>query len=362
MHMFKIFTLFLLFSYYGMCLSERPKQVETWSHDAYMAHARRDVTSYFWGLDGTDSLYFENSYNENNIVSFLLENNQGAKDIYVVDLGAGRGARLKNFADFINSSVDVDIDVTFHLINFRAEKYVNSEQVIDRKCVIYNFGNVEIENIDQELIRLGLEKTKFALVLSRWTFVHFVDPLRPFLAMYDRLSENGIMLVDSFKIPTIDSPFSPAQPFLLRDQLPLFNVLKLLGCDFAAIVAQEPGGYGLPFIIRRGENVVQNQFKYDEKSSYAATISRTYQSTKRAGYDLGNVLMWPNFSDIKKSIDSILTNPSFNPRKTAITPSEEFFNILVAHKLFNENTHGKFILTESMLEVLSENVSTPETL
>ena len=131
----------------------------------------------------------------------------------VLDLGCGVGGFLQGLKERF-SNVEV---MGMTAADFRPTRY-NSEHlaISDKEYIVGNLENL-IEHP-------AMQGKKFDLIVSNMTFRHLVDPLGTICQAYELLSENGILLVDTFQLNGIS----------VDDQYP--EIFKQAGCEHIELV------------------------------------------------------------------------------------------------------------------------------
>ncbi|NGX37072.1 MAG: Trans-aconitate 2-methyltransferase [Chlamydiae bacterium] len=149
----------------------------------------RSIHYLYWGQD-KDYTFIDSQGSVAGIkASKIAEEFASKKKFAVLDLGCGVGSFLQGLKErFPNVKV---MGVT--AADFRPTRY-NSEglKIPDEEYVVAN-----LENLNQIQ---ALKGEKFDFIVSSVTFRHLSDPLGVLCQAYDLLNENGVLLVDDFRL------------------------------------------------------------------------------------------------------------------------------------------------------------------
>lgn len=176
--------------------NKRPKSILD-AIDRSFEALRKYSRSSFCLYNG-DTTYKICEIDEKALITALIASAPKQKKFYFLDIGAG------NFqlGDYLAHHFDqcLAVDITIHIISVRGESYSGKEIRKTKRCIIYNFGNFKVEDLNRELQKHKLDMcNKVDLVVSRFCFRHLVDPVGTFIQMYNLLCpQRGYCLMDGF--------------------------------------------------------------------------------------------------------------------------------------------------------------------
>ena len=199
-----------------LCYSQRPLEVQQKIDTCFEELANQQRSD--WYYNGEDNKYEICDINEHRwVVAFIKKNCSEKKDFYVMDIGAGKFCLGKAIADTINQQIlegNLPKDISVTILNLRGEQNPNEESIQSGNCHLLNLGAFKIENILEEFKKRNISiENKVDLILSRWTFIHFVDPVGTFAQTLQLLRpETGLLLMDRFNYlyenQTFDNTFT----------------------------------------------------------------------------------------------------------------------------------------------------------
>ncbi len=180
---------------------DRPEEVKLLQDKVFENIAFRVESS--WTYNG-ESLYHMGAIDERLLITYLVKSAPQQKEFYLLDIGAGNFQWGKSMAEYINQAETISLDKTFHIISVRGERNLATERrykgTQTGKCILYELGEIKIEDLEQELERHGLAvKDKLDVIVSRWSLRHLIDPLGTFKQAYDLVRpQKGFLLMDGF--------------------------------------------------------------------------------------------------------------------------------------------------------------------
>lgn len=178
----------------------RPAYIQTAIDERFTKLAAKEKSK--WGYNGR-KVYELCAVNEHKLLANLIENNASQKDFYVIDIGAGDYQWVNAVADFINEQVRQKVlpnDIAVHVVGVGAEKCQTVEGKKSGNCFLYKYGQIKIEEIDDELSKKeSLRGKKFDLIVSSMTLRHLVDSVGTFSRIYyNLLQTNGYFFFSKF--------------------------------------------------------------------------------------------------------------------------------------------------------------------
>ena len=174
----------------------------------------------FLGID--DNAFFDR---------ILKESPTEQENFYVLDVGAGDFSWGKALVRYINKE-NLSPKIKVHIVSVTGEKYKGVDIQEIGSCKQYNIGAFNIENIEDIFSKskeIGLKDVKFDWIVSRYTFIHLVDPAGTFSQCYDLLKPGGFISMDGFPINYHNHPKitrrnsiveflqDVGEPYLIRD-------------------------------------------------------------------------------------------------------------------------------------------------
>src|SRR3990167_8095058 len=125
---------------------------------------------------------------------------EAKETFYVLDVGAGDFSWGKALVRYINKE-NLSPKIKVHIVSVTGEKYKGVDIQEIGSCKQYNIGAFNIENIEDIFSKskeIGLKDVKFDWIVSRYTFIHLVDPAGTFSQCYDLLKPGGFISMDAF--------------------------------------------------------------------------------------------------------------------------------------------------------------------
>jgi hypothetical protein len=156
-----------------------------------------------WGKFNGEKHYSLLGINEHLLLKQMIKDAYPQqKEFYVMDIGAGNFEWGRSIAGDINGDESIPNDIVLHIIGIRAEKNTDPEKIQKGKCILYELGKFPIENMANEFHKRNYDfSQKIDIIVSRWTFVHFVDSLGTFIQAYNYLRpKTGVILMDGFRL------------------------------------------------------------------------------------------------------------------------------------------------------------------
>jgi len=239
--------------------TSRPQETQKFIDCAF--DSRKIYTFSGWGTyNGSEFGYGLMHLDEIKILKQIIQDHPERKDFYILDIGAGNFAFSYGLAKMINKDNAISSDIKIHLYGVRAEGGTglgdtqDISEFIGNKCVLHNLGLFKTENLFESLKERNINlKNKFDFIVSRWSFVHFVDPIGTLEQAYDLLiPQSGIILMDSFRLLLQDDPTNESPKNLLN----MWNFLESLKVPYIASLSgvQYNSHAGLNFMIKRPHN------------------------------------------------------------------------------------------------------------
>jgi len=180
---------------------DRPEAVVKRINLAFKKISSSEEAYFFYGGES----YYKCLTNESAIVKHIIQSHPQKKDFYVLDIGAGNYKFSIELAKRINEEVEnnnIAQDIKLHIVGINGEDTHDTEISDTGICKLYNFGNIKVENLHDELIRKGLD-VEFDFAVSSWTLRHLVDSLGTFIQAHEMLSADsntGYFLFDGFPL------------------------------------------------------------------------------------------------------------------------------------------------------------------
>lgn len=156
-----------------------------------------------WHNQGEVGLYRLMGLREEDIIHSLVKRKreEGKKNIYLLDVGAGRGAWGKAIERFLKSNGFLNCGIHFHIISVTGGDLLEKDSIITNDNVtLYSFNKFKIENIIAEFKNRDLEiENQADLIVIRSTLEHLADPLGTLSQLYKLLTnKDGILLGTGF--------------------------------------------------------------------------------------------------------------------------------------------------------------------
>lgn|GEM_PF-1523337 len=298
----------------GLDWTKRPQDVQSEIESAFSDLSGHAYSG--WGKFNGETHYYLMGIDEYALLKkIILEAPSTQKEFYVLDIGAGNFSLGEGIANFINGDKDLPNDITVHIFGIRGEKNAEDPIIKDKRCVRYNLGAFPIENMESEFKKLGFDlEGKLDLIVSRWTFVHFVDPVGTFVQAYNLLRpQTGLVLMDGFRLLFEDSKEGDYwfQEVYEYGPKSTYNFGRQMMNFFAVLQA--------PFLVRnKGERAARYQFIVRRPNASPIAIPMDYitkiqVATRSPHFTWGslyvtqykrlfsplkdNAFTWPNESD-----------------------------------------------------------------
>jgi hypothetical protein len=182
-------------------LGNRPPEVQDAVNRAF--EQNKNATS--WPYDG--SYYYTLMGIDEEKLFALLVCDEHKNDIYIVDVGCGKGGwgRLaRNF--FLRNEAWKNSGKRIHIFSITGGR--ECEDIVEQTdhVTLYQLNQFKIENIDEEFSKRGFNlKNKVDVIVSNWTLRHLVDPFRTLEQMYNLLADKGILMSNGFLFKLDDS-------------------------------------------------------------------------------------------------------------------------------------------------------------
>ncbi len=179
----------------------------------------------------------------------------------------------------------------FHIFSLTGGKEcVNGVQ--ENGCVThYQFNQFKIENIDEELAKLGFNlKGKVDLIISDWTLRHLVDPFGTLKRMYSLLTpKQGMLLSNGFLFKFYDSDKIEAFPYKNENILAHTSAIPLFrhydsGRDAGQFLLVRTDENELIIPLEYDGNVSQIPNNYQCSSAMVTVFKKGYISQRDAEY------------------------------------------------------------------------------
>ncbi len=180
-------------------LADRPAAVQAAVDQAFGRLAEKS-NSYWSVFNGdTSKFYGLAALDDDQLLLYVLHNRsrKGQKIIRIADFGGGRHAWTRERMRVVNAEPGLPDDLKVHFFSLRAEGGKEHWGLEDRRCVLFEYHQCEIEDLPQALEERFIHEP-FDLIVSHWTFRHCADPLMAAKLAYDRLSADGFFLSDGF--------------------------------------------------------------------------------------------------------------------------------------------------------------------
>lgn len=126
---------------------------------------------------------------------------KGKDDIYLIDVGCGKGCWGKKAMDvLLHNQACQKSEKHFYIFSITGGQECKKEVYSKDNVTHYIFNQFKIENIDEEFLKRGFDlKNKVDLIVSRWTLRHLVDPFGTLKRIYNLLTPlQGTLLAHGF--------------------------------------------------------------------------------------------------------------------------------------------------------------------
>lgn len=247
---------------------ERTSEINLCILSAFKAIAGNTQSQWGW-FNGSDSYGISGIKEHKLMKKIVREAAFGNKDFYALDIGAGDYQWGRSLAEYLNKKKDIPEDVKIHIIGIRGETNLDRAVTELGQCMLYEFGQFQIEAIVDEFQRRGLQLTnKVDLAVSRWCFRHLVDPVGTFAQVYDLLRpKTGYLLLDGFYFLHENENMSDKSLYFNGRMIRLFLET------------------GAPFLTRRhDDNRSLDHFILNKPDDRPCRIKKQYIGTAYPGY------------------------------------------------------------------------------
>ena len=193
------------------------------------------------------------------IKKIILQAPPEQKKFYVLDIGAGNFQWGWFLVHFIEEQPDFPSDVKMHIICVRGERNLDDRIIETDRCKLYKIGAFKIEEIIDQFKKQGLFlENKVDIILSRWTFRHFTDPVGTFIQTFNLLRpKTGLLLMDGFL-------------FLLQNQ-------NRSSCFYTRNMIQLLFDTKAPFLMNEFSSCrSMNQFVLQRPNKYSCQLPMSY--------------------------------------------------------------------------------------
>lgn len=194
-------------------LGDRPMQVQENCDRSFEGNKKIGQGS--WLYDGSSDYYGLVDLDEDELFQQLAHKNYKEDNIYIIDVGCGRGGWGKHAFDVLKDDKYNKSGKHFHIFNLTGAE--ECEDLIEHKgnVTLYQFNQFKIENIDEELVKKGFNlKGKVNLIVSNWALRHVVDPFGTVERMYGLLSsKQGKLMSNGFLFKLNDKDEIQGFPF-----------------------------------------------------------------------------------------------------------------------------------------------------
>jgi hypothetical protein len=239
-------------------LGERPPHVQAAVDKAF--EANKDATWADWLCCGSD--YYELvGLNDDNLLKNLALDNRQKKDIYIIDLGGGKGDWGRHAMDVLQSEAHKKSGKRFHIFSVTGGKECDEAAQKKGNVTLYQFNQFKIENLDEEFSKRGFNlKDNVDLIVSNWTLRHLVDPFGTLKRMYGLLTPiKGKLMSNGFLFMFNDSPDLKTFPLNNENILAQSNATVL----FRDYRKQRDTGQFL--LVRGDKNELRIPLEYTDK-------------------------------------------------------------------------------------------------
>jgi|GEM_PF-5513254 len=222
----------------------RPEQVQDQVNGAFGTLAKS--ASPYWTKNGDRGLYGLGWFPEDVYIKDLVLTTEGPKTFSLLDYGAGNFAWNRAVRAVLEQE-DVALhmakyNIHVNIVGLRGEPYHQVERP-SAFLADYRFGCVKIENLGEELQRLGLGDLRFDFIAANWTLRHLVDPLGSFKECMDTLKEGGLFAFQGF-YAQLDGAMEKAQI------LDVPEILQRTGCPWAVADCSNGGDRGQFLVLK----------------------------------------------------------------------------------------------------------------
>jgi hypothetical protein len=218
-------------------LGNRPKAIQTAVDNAFEKNFEKQKDVILWYFDGSSTNYYLFNLDDERVLKHLASHSQ-EKDIYIIDVGCGKGAWGTHAMEvLLSDEACKKSGKNFHIFSVTGSKECETSKIQKGNVTHYLFNQFKIENIDEEFLKRGFDLTKKVnFMVSRWTLRHLVDPFGTLKRMYGLLSPSqGMLLSNGFLFAFDDQeeiqsfPTSNWDILASTNAVPLFRMFGLNG-------------------------------------------------------------------------------------------------------------------------------------
>lgn len=196
----------------NIILGKRPKNIQK-AIDKEFAKIS-SMKPEIWTFDGNVGFYELFKFEETKIFE-MLASKKNKNNIYIIDVGGGQGAwSQKSMVSLLNNETCKNSGKHFYIFNITGGTECEEKSENKDNVTLYFLNRFKIENIDVELpkrmlsdfdIKIDLTG-KVDFIVSRYTFLHLVDPFGSIKRIYQLLTPlQGILLSTGFNFELDDS-------------------------------------------------------------------------------------------------------------------------------------------------------------
>jgi hypothetical protein len=218
-------------------LGKRPEAIQTAVDNAFEKNFEKQKDVIHWYFDGSTTNYYLLNLDDEQVLKHLASHSQ-EKDIYIIDVGCGKGAWGNHAMDvLLGNEACKKSGKNFHIFSVTGSTECETSKIQKDNVSHYLFNQFKIENIDEEFLKRGFDLTKKVnFMVSRWTLRHLVDPFGTLKRMYGLLSPSQGMLLSNGFIFAFDDqeeiqsiPTSNWDILASTNAVPLFRMFDLNG-------------------------------------------------------------------------------------------------------------------------------------
>lgn len=236
---------------------KRPPELESMIDRAFDYISRQSLE--MWGVMGMRNYDLCEIDAHKLISQMILEAPLDQKDFYVLDIGCGNGAWLKELKKHLDNALGSKRqDMRIHLIGVGGENLSGVDPIPSTRCTIHIFGQFKIENLQQELEKRGLKLAKqIDAAVSHFCLFHLCDPLGTFMQAYELLRpQRGYILFDGFSMQSPNRRLS-GHPLIADTLVAVINQLN------APFLIARRNEYRYSMVLRKADGESQLTVHYD---------------------------------------------------------------------------------------------------
>lgn len=203
--------LFLLFignsSLLAMTLGDRPESVQHLVDQQFELVRNRTT----WGFNGSSAynlLRLDDDKFLEDFVHKILRDRPEATDVYILDVGCGNALWGDNAMNVI-AQVEREREINRTIYIYSVTGGLECQNRVNRNGNVIHtvFNQFKIENLDEEFLARGVDlRNNVDLIVSQWTFMHFVDGFGTLKRMYSLLRPYfGMAMFNKFEFYYRDS-------------------------------------------------------------------------------------------------------------------------------------------------------------